>query len=232
MWGPDLKFSGVKSKRGEPINERVTAGSALSAAAHNRRHERGLYSLAISLLPFFKPSKASRDALENPEALTKTTDPKEYAALLKPEPIFSALANFCIITRFRVGGRVRSAIDDLANDFKDRSNPIQIVESGPVADFLSALQKFKPNVFDNATKKHVQIPAPEARALAPELLNVVLIHHARTINDDYDVTSCQKCLANCRIGSRRITAINMYPFSKPGLGSSQTDLKPPKGLIG
>jgi hypothetical protein len=49
MWGPELKITGVKCKRGEPITERITAGTLIAAAVHNRRYERALYSIAIAL---------------------------------------------------------------------------------------------------------------------------------------------------------------------------------------
>src|ERR1700689_2234279 len=96
IWGSEYKIAGVKSRRGEPMNERITAGSLITTASHNRRHERGLYSLAIALLPFFTPERSIREKLEDPKCMARGTDQNQYLQLLQTQPIFAVLAYFCI----------------------------------------------------------------------------------------------------------------------------------------
>jgi len=187
MWAQDPLYYGIKSKRGEPINDRITAGTAIASAAHNRRSERGLYSLAISLLPFFKPSKTSRESLENPDALISGNDVNQYLNLLEHEPIFAILAYFCIVTRYRVGIRTRGTISKLAEEFRNRGEPIQVATSGAVADMTAALERFRPKVWNVNTQNHVSVPSIDARELAPHIVNAILVHHALRMNEDFKV---------------------------------------------
>lgn len=187
MWGPDLKITGVKCKRGEPITERVGVGSLIAAAVHNRRYERGLYSLAIALLPFFKPSKVISDRLEDGEALTKGADQKQYLELLKAQPVFSTLAYYCLVSRYKVGVTVRSTVDALSQSFATRVQPIEMQASGPIANITTALEKFRPEIYDDVTREYRQVTASDARDIAKELVNAALIEHAKRLNDKFNV---------------------------------------------
>ena len=185
IWADKSKVTTVKTKRGEPIAERATVGPTLSMAANTRKSEKALYSFVISVLPFFKPSRLESAALET---IDSVKDFAKYLDLIGSFPVFSAIANFCLITKFKVNPRLGNQLSKLALQFKNRQDHITASESGPLADLQAAISKFRPKIkMDDHVDEHQRPTDKRAKAFAVEVVNVALIHTVAEYNDAFKV---------------------------------------------
>jgi hypothetical protein len=175
----------VKTKRGELITDRATVGPTVATAAHTRKSEKALYSFVISLLPFFKPTKVETTSLESVDV----KDSAKYFELLGSFPVFSAIAHFCMITKFKVSTKVGSSISKLAFNFDERKEPINTSESGPLADLQAAANKFRPKIKMDDPIGEFQRPSDKrAKAVAVEVVNAALIQTVAEYNDTFKVS--------------------------------------------
>lgn len=187
MWALDSTLTSVKTKKGEPLGKRQSVERPISSASASRRAERALYSFAISLLPFFKPSKTDMTELESLESPTNFDDGKAYIATLKKYPIFPALAHYCIMIKYKVETKIRTPFAEMADHFQALKEPPETEESGPVLEIKRHLKLFLPQILTEQKDVVHQITKSEAKEMAEELVNYALISWTKTHNSDFAV---------------------------------------------
>jgi hypothetical protein len=190
MWTPDSQLTGVTSRKGEKMYDKAPADFPIYQAAPDNRTGNGLYSLAIALLPFFKPNKAVRDRLDKHDILTGASAITEYFELIADHVVFSVLAHYVVTTKFKLNARLQKHVEGLAKKFGKRTEPVEMAHSSAVSDLESALAKFRPSIKRQGDDDDfVQIESNKAAYFAKELLNVALVNVAKQNSTVYKVYS-------------------------------------------
>ena len=169
MWARGSSLIGVKEAKGTLQSSRTDIFDVIRGAVSSNQKAYAIYSLGVSLLPFFH---ATKDFLN--VSFNHVSECEEYMASLKQFKVFGAIAYYVKALGFKFRSEnVRAALECLAEEFERAEDPLDLASDGRMQSIVHAIKNWTPVIKDRKLKKEV------VEKWAEKVMDILTVEYAK-----------------------------------------------------
>jgi hypothetical protein len=176
IWARGSSFTAVKEAKGTMQWSRIDVFDVIRGAVTSNQKAYAIYSLGVSLLPFFHATKGLLKVSFN------ASETKEYIASLKQFKIFGVIAYYVKALGFKFrSDTLKAGLEVLAQEFETSEDPLDLASDCKMQSIIQAIRNWTPVIKDKKIGREV------AEKWGEKIIDLLMVEYAREGDSGFKV---------------------------------------------